>query len=91
MQRIAYAHLKDASGKTLPGGPGLHLLALLVDEVPVELTAAGINVHLSGPEPSLTLPEVSSNPESTDDEEGEVGHEEVFSGTNLLASLEAKR
>lgn len=41
-------HLKDAIGKTLPGGPGLHLLALGIDQVPVKLTTASIDVHLGG-------------------------------------------
>ena len=60
--------LKDAGGQTLPRRPGLHLLALAVDQVPVKLTTTGVNVHLGGPEPSGALPEVSTNPEGHDDE-----------------------
>lgn len=77
--------LEYAGKEALVGGPGLHLLALAVDEVPVELTAAGINIHLRCPEPSGTLPEVTGDPESDNDEESEVRLEEIFGGTNALA------
>lgn len=77
--------LEDTGSKTLPRGPGLHLLALTVDEIPVQLTTAGIDIHLSGPEPSGALPEVSSNPEDRDNKESEVRLEEVLGGTKVLA------
>lgn len=78
--------LEDTGTKTLPRRPGLHLLAFAVDEVPVKLTAASVNIHLGGPEPASALPEVSGDPESNDDEESKVGAEEVLSGTNPLAN-----
>jgi hypothetical protein len=77
--------LEDAVHETLPRGPGGDLGTLLVDVVPVEFTTASVNVHLSGAEPSLTLPEVSGNPESSNDEDGEVCLEEVFGSTKRLA------
>jgi hypothetical protein len=84
-KRSACWHLENAGNKTLPGGPGLHLLALSVDEIPVKLATAGIDVHLSSPEPTLTLPEVTGDPEGTDDKESEVGLEEILSGTDALS------
>ena len=73
--------LEDAGTEALPGWPGLHLLALAVNQVPVKLTAARIDVHLGGSEPSLALPEISGDPESSDDEDGQVGLEEVVGGS----------
>lgn len=77
--------LENAGGETLPRRPSLHLLTLAVDQVPVELTTAGINIHLSGPEPSLALPEVSTNPEGGDDEGRKVRLEELRGSTGLGA------
>jgi hypothetical protein len=64
-----WQHLKDAGHEALPRRPGLHLLALLVDEVPVKLTATSVDIHLCGSEPTLLLPEVTGDPESTNDED----------------------
>jgi hypothetical protein len=75
----------------LPGGPGLDLLALAVDEIPVKLTAASVDIHLSDCEPALALPEVSSSPESSDDEKSKVRLEELVGCTGLLTRLEAER
>jgi len=77
--------LENAGEETLPRGPLLHLLALAVDEIPVKLTTAGIDVHLSSPEPSGALPEVTADPERSDNEGRKVGLEEVLSGTDALA------
>lgn len=77
--------LEDAGQGTLPGGPGLHLLPLAVNEVPVELTTAGIDVHLSSPKPSSALPEVSGDPESGYNEESKVRLEELLRSTGLGA------
>ena len=77
--------LEDTDDEALPRRPCLHFLALTVDEIPVQLTTAGIDIHLSGPEPSGALPEVSSNPEDRDDKESEVSLEEVLGGTDALA------
>ena len=74
--------------ETLPRGPGGNLGTLPVDKVPVKLTATSVNIHLSGTEPSFTLPEVTGNPEGGNDEDGEVGLEEILGGTDLLASRE---
>ncbi len=77
--------LENAVEKSLPCGPGLHLLALAVDEIPVKLTTASVNVHLGGPEPTGTLPEVTADPEEHDDEESKVRAEEFLGGTNAFA------
>jgi hypothetical protein len=77
--------------ETLPCRPGLDLLALAVDQVPVELTTTSVNVHLCGSEPALALPEVTGDPESTDNKGSEVGLEEIRGGTGLLALWEVKR
>ena len=79
-------HLENTGGKSLPCRPGLHLLALAVNEIPIELTTAGIDVHLCGPEPTSALPEVTADPEKKDDEEGKVRTKEIFSGTDALAN-----
>jgi hypothetical protein len=76
--------LEDAVGKALPRGPGLDLLTLFVDKVPVEFATAGIDVHLGRPEPACALPEVTSDPERTDHEKGEVGLEELVGGTDTV-------
>lgn len=78
-------HLEDAGEETLPRGPLLHLLALAVDEVPVEFATAGVNIHLGSPEPSSALPEVTTDPESNNDEQSEVGLEEVLGCADALA------
>ena len=78
--------LKDAVEKSFPCRPGLHLLTLTVNEIPVELTTAGIDVHLCGPEPTSALPEITADPESKDDEEGKVRPKEILSGTDALAN-----
>jgi hypothetical protein len=77
--------LEQAVESALPGGPAPDLLAFLVDKVPVEFTATSVDVHLSGSEPALALPEVADSPEGSDDEEGKVGREEVGSGTDTLS------
>lgn len=77
--------LEDTVDEALPCRPGLHLLALTVDKIPIELTAAGIDIHLSSPEPSTALPEVSGNPEGGNDKESEVSLEEVLGSTDVLA------
>lgn len=71
--------------ETPPCGPSGNHGALLVDVVPVKLTAASVDVHLSGAEPSLALPEVASEPEGANNKDGEVGLEEVGGSTSLLA------
>jgi hypothetical protein len=75
----------------LPRGPGLDFLALAVDEIPVQLTTAGINIHLGNCEPSLALPEVTCDPESTNDEEGKVSLEKILGCASLLAGFKTKR
>ena len=77
--------LEDAGAETLPRRPGLHLLTLAVDQVPIKFTTTGVNVHLGGPEPSGALPEVSSDPEDHNNEQAKVRLEEVFGGTDALA------
>jgi hypothetical protein len=83
--RLWWQHLEDASADALPRWPGLHLLALLVDEVPVKLTATSVNIHLCGTEPTLLLPEVTANPEEGNDKDGEIRSEEVLDSTEPLA------
>lgn len=69
----------------LPRRPSGHLGALGVDVVPVELTAAGVDIDLGSPEPSLALPKVTDNPEEGNDEKGHIRLEEVLSSTETLA------
>jgi hypothetical protein len=78
--------LEDAVSETLPCRPSLDLLALAVDEVPVELTATGIDIHLSGPKPTSTLPEIADDPEQSNNEQRKIGGEEVFSSSEVLAN-----
>lgn len=59
-----------------PGGPGGLALPLLLEVRPVNLTATSVNVDLGELEPGLALPEVATNVENNDDEEGKVGLEE---------------
>lgn len=72
--------------ETLPRRPSLHLLALAVDEVPVELTTAGVDVHLGSPEPSGALPEIAGSPEQRNYEQRKVGGEEIFSSSDTFAN-----
>lgn len=85
MLRRSTERLEDAVDHTLPRGPSLHLLALAVDEVPIKLTTASIDIHLGSPEPSGALPEVSGDPECGNNEESKVRLKEVFGGTDALA------
>ena len=52
-----------------------------IDLIPVELTTAGVDVHLVCSEPTGALPEVADDPEEDDDGEGEVGLEEALGVT----------
>lgn len=74
--------------EALPRRPGLDLLTLAVDEVPVEFTTAGVDIHLCGAKPSLLLPEIASNPEGSDDERGEVGLEEIGCGSSFAGDTD---
>lgn len=69
----------------LPRRPSQYLLTLPVDEIPVELTATRVHVHLRGPQPSIAFPEVAAEPENGDDEDGEVRLEEVFGRADALS------
>lgn len=83
--------LEDAVEETLPRGPSGNLGTLPVDQVPVKLTTASVDIHLRSAEPTLTLPEVTGNPEGGNDKDGKVGLEKVARGTSLLAGWEAER
>jgi hypothetical protein len=82
--------LENAVNQAPPRGPGLDLLALAVDEVPVEFTTTSVDIHLCGAEPSLTLPEVTADPEGSDDKGGEVSLEEVRCGTGISDSADGR-
>jgi hypothetical protein len=84
---LSWARLEDAVEEALPRGPCLDLLTLRVDQVPVKLTTAGVDVHLSCPQPALALPEVSDEPESCNDKERKVGLEEVRGSARLDAGV----
>jgi hypothetical protein len=75
----------------LPRRHELDLLALAVDQIPVELATARVDVHLGDCEPALALPEVAGHPKGGDDEEGEVRLEEIVGGTSLDTGREAER
>jgi hypothetical protein len=68
-----------------PSRPCGLLGTLGVDVVPVKLSPAGVEINLVDAEPSLPLPDVSADPEETDNEEGEVTVEEFVGGSDLLA------
>lgn len=72
--------LKGLVDKASPGGHGGDAGALGVDVVPVELTAARVDIHLGSSEPTGALPEETDDPEEDDDEEGEVSVEELLDG-----------
>lgn len=61
-----------------PLGPGGNLGSVGIDLVPVELTAAGVDIYLGGAEPTFALPQVTDGPEEEDDGGGEVALEEGF-------------
>jgi hypothetical protein len=83
--------LKEAVQSALPRGHELNLLAFAVDQIPVKLTTASVDIHLGNCEPSLALPEVTGNPEGANDEESEVRLEELVRGTSLDTRVETKR
>lgn len=56
----------------------LHVLAIRLDGLPIQLATAGIDVHLVGAEPARPLPEEAANPEEKDDGEREVRLEEAL-------------
>jgi hypothetical protein len=78
--------LENAVQQALPSGPSGHLSSLPVDEVPIELTATSVDIHLGGTKPSFTLPEVPGNPERGDNEDGKIRREEVRSRTKPYAN-----
>lgn len=62
--------------------------ALLVDHVPVELAAAGVDVNVREPLPGGALPDPADEVEEQHDEEGEVGLEEALSRKGCDGSVE---
>ena len=63
-----------------PGRKASNLLSVGVDLVPVQLTAAGIDIDLGGLQPTSALPGITDNPEENDDEEGQEAVEETLGG-----------
>lgn len=61
----------------LPRRHGRQLGAVGVDDVPVELAAANIDVDVARAQPRLALPGEADEPEEDDDGEGEVRLEEA--------------
>ena len=64
----------------LPHWPAGNLRTVRVDNIPIELTTASVNVHLVRAQPAASLPEVANDPEEEDDGEGEVDLEEALGG-----------
>jgi hypothetical protein len=56
-------HLVD---ETLPAGHGGDLCPVGVDLLPVQLTAAVVDVNLRGAQPALALPDETADPEDDD-------------------------
>jgi hypothetical protein len=54
----------------LPGRAVGESLALGVDQIPVELTTAAVDVDLVHAQPALSLPEVADSPEQEHDGKG---------------------
>ena len=77
--------LKGLVVKALPGWPGSHLSPLGVDQVPVKLTSAGVDIHLRSPQPSLSFPEVSAHPEEQYNRQSKIRNEEAFRSANVTA------
>jgi hypothetical protein len=70
--------LDDKVDDATPLGQGSNSGTLSVDELPVNLPAAAVNVNLSGSEPALALPEVTAGPEEEHYRKGKVGLEEAL-------------
>lgn len=77
--------LEDSVQGALPGGLRSGLSALGIDVVPVERSPARVDIDLVKREPTLALPDVATDPEETDNKEGEVSVEELVGGSNLLS------
>lgn len=67
---------------TLPGGRRSHLTTVSVDAVPIMLTKTRVEVNLAELQPTLPLPDVSTDIKENDNREGQVGLEERLSITN---------
>jgi hypothetical protein len=69
----------------LPRGPSSHLGTEGADLVPVQISAATVDIHVRSPEPSSPLPEKTNGPEEENAGECEVGLEPVLNSTKALA------
>jgi hypothetical protein len=69
---------EELAGDSPPLGPLGVGGALSVDELPVDLAAAGVDVDLRKSLPGRTLPDPADRVEEQDDEDGEVGLEEAL-------------
>lgn len=78
--------LEGMSQGTPPSRHSSNLSSVRVDEVPVKLPPASVEINLRGLKPTLTLPNVSADPEETDAEESEVSIEELFGGSDVCAN-----
>lgn len=75
---------------TSPRRPRRHLASIGIDLIPVQLTPAGVNVHLGCSEPALTLPEVSDNPEHNHNGCRKVLLEEALGGAYARATRRSR-
>lgn len=78
-----FTPLEDEMVEPLPRRVASNLGSGGVDRIPVNWSASSVNIHLGGSEPSLTLPEVTADPEAQDDWEGKVGLEEATGITDV--------
>jgi hypothetical protein len=77
-QQHPHNTLHDLVEDTAPRGVGRDLGAVGVDGIPVELTTAGVDIHLVGAEPTGALPGETNDPEDDDAEQGKLALEEAL-------------
>jgi hypothetical protein len=74
--------------KPLPSWVACDLCSRGINQLPVDLSPASININLTRPQPARALPEVPTNPEHDHNWQREVSFEEIFSGTDLAVFAE---
>lgn len=77
---LIHLRLHDLVQEATPCGPRGNLGTVGVDGVPVELTTAGVDIHLVGSEPTGALPGEADDPEDNDAEQGKLTLEEALDG-----------
>lgn len=70
-------HLEELMHPLLPLRLSSHVSLVLVNSIPIVLSATSIDINLFELQPSFSLPEVTTGPEEENNRESEISLEEI--------------